>query len=201
MVLKMDHINPANYNPRTITDPEKKALGFSMEEFGDISGITWNRKTGNLVSGHQRYQGLLDLYHVLTFGELILDKREILTKDGAPTGFDIREVDWPEVKEKAANIAANSHTLSGEWHKEKLDAVLKDLPIETLEDLRLDVLAADEELDSLDWDSDIEKMEKVDEDDSDVPAVIKIFTDKIYKDEILQIINGALDDYDCKVEG
>ena len=36
---------PADYNPRKMSDEARAALKRSMEEFDDISGITWNKKT------------------------------------------------------------------------------------------------------------------------------------------------------------
>ena len=51
-------LKPAPYNPREITADALKRLQRSVEEFGDISGIVWNRQTGNMVSGHQRLKAL-----------------------------------------------------------------------------------------------------------------------------------------------
>ncbi len=47
-------LKPAEYNPRTISDDQLERLKKSLEEFGDLSGIVFNRQTGNLVGGHQR---------------------------------------------------------------------------------------------------------------------------------------------------
>ena len=41
-------------NPRKITPQKLEQLEKSMREFGDLSGIVFNVKTGNLVGGHQR---------------------------------------------------------------------------------------------------------------------------------------------------
>lgn len=200
MGLSMDKINPAPYNPRTITDHAKEGLSYSMEEFGDISGITWNKKTGNLVSGHQRYDNLVKNYKILTFGPVVNEKMEILSKDGAPTGFDMRVVDWDQSKEEAANITANSSAIAGNWNLDKLGSLLPTIPQDMSERLRMDMLASDLGLKSMEWNSDLEKMDKVEADDSDVPAVIKILISKTDKDEVLEIIKECLEDYDCKIE-
>ena len=36
-------LTPADYNPRKMSDSAREALKVSMNEFEDISGITWNR--------------------------------------------------------------------------------------------------------------------------------------------------------------
>jgi ParB-like chromosome segregation protein Spo0J len=56
----IDQLKPAPYNPRAISEESLKALGVSLEEFGDLSGFTWNKRTGNLVTGHQRLRALQD---------------------------------------------------------------------------------------------------------------------------------------------
>jgi hypothetical protein len=145
--LSMDEIKPADYNPRIISDPESNALDYSMKEFGDISGITWNRQTGNLVTGHQRYNRLVEKYGKLTFGRLINGRRDIISEGNVPTGYDLREVDWPEDKELAANLAANSHTNQGKWDLEAMPELLAKLEDDFATNLRLDMLAADLDID------------------------------------------------------
>lgn len=50
----ISNLNPAPYNPRKITDKKLAMLQKSMAEFGDLSGIVCNTRTGHLVGGHQR---------------------------------------------------------------------------------------------------------------------------------------------------
>jgi len=52
--MELTDIKSAGYNPRTITDEQLKMLNKSLQTFGDLSGIVYNRRTGNLVGGHQR---------------------------------------------------------------------------------------------------------------------------------------------------
>ena len=54
--MNVTDLKPASYNPRKITDSKLKALSSSMEEFGDLSGIVFNRRTQRLVSGHKRLE-------------------------------------------------------------------------------------------------------------------------------------------------
>lgn len=56
-IMKIADIIPAEYNPRvklTETDFEYKALKSSIDEFGLVVPLIVNKRTGNLVSGHQR---------------------------------------------------------------------------------------------------------------------------------------------------
>lgn len=127
--IPITDLKPANYNPRKITDEQLERLKKSLQEFGDLSGIVFNRRTGNLVGGHQRIKCLPP--------DVKIEKKELKEKSKTGTkaqGFIIfdggekhtyREVDWDEATEKMANIAANKH--GGEWDKEKLWELLKEL--------------------------------------------------------------------------
>ena len=142
MKLTIDNLKAAPYNPRKIDGPSLKALGFSLQEFGDISGITWNKRTGNLVCGHQRLEALKK-----DFGLLAIESQQIVAQKPNIGGngakliqrFPIRVVDWDLAKEKAANVAANSQFLAGEFTDDLgdiLKGIADDLP-EAFEKLRL----------------------------------------------------------------
>ena len=107
--LKIADLKAAKYNPRSISDEAGKGLLRSLLEFGDISGIVWNRKTGNLIAGHQRYAQLRKKFS----GDLKVVGNILL----APTGdkFPIRVVEWDADKEMAANLAANAHSIMGQF--------------------------------------------------------------------------------------
>ena len=105
----LDDLRPAAYNPRKIDAESLAGLGVSLREFGDISGLVWNSRTGNLVAGHQRLAALKAEYG----DELAMDGEAVV----APTGerFPVRVVDWDEKTEKAANVAANNPHIAGEF--------------------------------------------------------------------------------------
>lgn len=105
---KLSELQEAEYNPRTISGQALQGLKYSLEEFGDLSGITFNVRTNRLVSGHQRVRALMEQY-----GDLQISEGKISTPNGET--FNVRYVDWEEIKEKAANIAANSPTIQGEF--------------------------------------------------------------------------------------
>ena len=55
---------PADYNPRKDLKPgdaEYEKLKRSIEEFGFVEPVVWNRRTGFVVGGHQRLKVLLDM--------------------------------------------------------------------------------------------------------------------------------------------
>lgn len=122
MEIKDLKLNPAN--PRKITDKKLAALKKSLKEFGDLSGVVYNRHSSQLIGGHQRLKaletiGISDIEYQdqeLTYGFINLMNGE---------KFAYREVDWDEAKEKAANIAANKG--AGEWDMDKLGEWFKDL--------------------------------------------------------------------------
>ena len=54
--LPLEKLNPAKYNPRKDlkpSDPEYEKLKKSMETFGYVEPIVWNKRTGQIVGGHQ----------------------------------------------------------------------------------------------------------------------------------------------------
>jgi DNA modification methylase len=126
--MKLSDLKPADYNPRKISDKQLEMLRKSLDEFGDLSGIVFNRRTGNVIGGHQRLKCLPP--------DAKIEKKDL--KERSKTGtvaegwividgekFVYREVDWDEATEKMANIAANKH--GGEWDDEKLGQLLQEL--------------------------------------------------------------------------
>jgi len=98
---------PADYNPRKDLkpgDPEYEKLKRSIEEFGYVEPVIWNKRTGRVVGGHQRLKVLLNM---------------------GITEVECVVVEMDEEKEKALNIALNK--ISGDWDKEKLALVIADL--------------------------------------------------------------------------
>ena len=98
---------PAEYNPRKDLKPgdlEYEKLKRSIEQFGYVEPVIWNKATGRVVGGHQRLKVLMDM---------------------GITEVDCVVVDMPEDKEKALNIALNK--ISGEWDKDKLSLLIADL--------------------------------------------------------------------------
>ena len=105
--ISIDRLRAAAYNPRKdlkAGDPEFEKLRRSIEQFGYVEPAVWNKRTGNVVGGHQRIKVLKYLGY---------------------TEADCVVVDLDDAQEKALNIALNK--ISGEWDAGLLTALLKDL--------------------------------------------------------------------------
>lgn len=87
----------APYNPRFIRPSAKKGLKGNLKKRGLMSTLVWNKRTGNLVSGHKRLE--------------ILDELEG-TEDYTLT---VAAVSLSEKEEKEQNIFFNSTTVQGEF--------------------------------------------------------------------------------------
>ena len=62
--ISTDKLIPASYNPRKELkpgDPEYEKLKRSIEEFGYVEPVIWNKRTGVVIGGHQRLRVLKDL--------------------------------------------------------------------------------------------------------------------------------------------
>ena len=98
---------PADYNPRKDLKPgdtEYEKLKRSLEQFGYVEPVIWNKTTGRVVGGHQRLKVLIDL---------------------GITEIDCVVVELDEEREKALNVALNK--ISGDWDKDKLALLISDL--------------------------------------------------------------------------
>ena len=103
----VSELKAAAYNPRKDLKPgdaEYEKLKRSIQEFGYVEPVIWNKRTGVVVGGHQRLKVMKDLGF---------------------TEVDCVVVDLDESKEKALNIALNK--ISGEWDTDLLTSLLKDL--------------------------------------------------------------------------
>lgn len=104
--MSVTGLKRASYNPRVALkkgDKEYEKLKRSIEEFGYVEPIIVNKKTGNIVGGHQRLTVLEDLG----------------IKD-----VDCVIIDVDETQEKQLNLALNK--ISGDWDM----PLLKDLLLE-----------------------------------------------------------------------
>lgn len=116
-MLNPNEIKNAEYNPRGFNPENYEALGESMDEFGDISGITFNEQTGNLVTGHHRWNQLCQKYGVETLSLKHIKGTDtyIILESGHDTGYPLRKVDWSLNKEVIANVTSNSESVSGHF--------------------------------------------------------------------------------------
>jgi|SRR3990172_756529 len=126
MILLAD-MNPAPYNPRVISESAKRGLKKSIETFGLVEPIVWNRRTGNVVGGHQRFH-------------------ELVSRKITETNCSV--VDLPLEKEKELNLTLNNRFIQGDFVSEDLNKILYEIKsIETIinfTDLGFDKLLGEE---------------------------------------------------------
>ena len=106
--VAVEKIKPAPYNPRVALqpgDPAYEKLKRSIAEFGSVDPLIWNKRTGNLVGGHQRLAVLMGEHFV--------------------TEVDVSVVDLPLEKEKLLNVALNK--VAGQWDDPTLASLLLEL--------------------------------------------------------------------------
>lgn len=122
-------LKPNAENPRKITDTKLAMLKKSLLEFGDLSGIVFNRKTKQIVGGHQRQEALDAASIVKIEKKYAKPTRTGTVAEGYVVvkneRFSYREVNWSDSKEKAANIAANKG--AGEWDLTQLSKWMREL--------------------------------------------------------------------------
>ena len=97
-------LKPSNYNPRTISEKDLKALVKNMNKYGTLEILVANQRTGNIISGHQRLKAAILL------------------------GMKKLPVIWIDVSkrdEKMINLAMNK--ISGEWDAPMLKDILEEI--------------------------------------------------------------------------
>ena len=113
-------LREAPYNPRTISDEMLDSLSRSIERFGLVEPIVWNRRTGNVVGGHQRLK--------------------VLQAQGVEA-TDVVVVDLAPDEERTLNLALNK--ITGAFDLPRLSAVLEELQLAEV-DLNLTGFGEDE---------------------------------------------------------
>ena len=100
-------LRPAPYNPRQSTKKQEKQLKESLEKFGIVEPIIFNKQTGYIVGGHFRLRELIKLGY-----------EEV----------DCVIVDLDENDERELNIRLNANTggwdwdvLANEWDNQQLE--------------------------------------------------------------------------------
>lgn len=92
----------AAYNPRTISEDARKRLRRMLSKHGLVQPLVWNRRTGNLVAGHQR-----------------LSQLDTLEKS-QDYALQVAVVDVDEREEKILNVQLNNPSLQGDWDMDML---------------------------------------------------------------------------------
>ena len=135
--VSIDQLKEAEYNARIKLEPEDREyqdIKKSLEDFGYVEPVVWNKRTGNIVGGHQRVQVLKDL------GE---------------TEIEVSVVDMSLKDEKQLSLALNK--IKGKWDYEKLRDVLRsleglDLSRTGFHPDEIAVLLEEDDIGEIDWD-------------------------------------------------
>lgn len=106
-MARVDRSRIANapYNPRIIDAHAKRRLLGELKR-GMVAPVTWNRRTGNLVGGHQRLSILDDL------------------ATGADYSMEVAVIDVDEAEERRLNVALNSPDMQGQYDPTKMAALI-----------------------------------------------------------------------------
>ena len=117
---KISDLIPAPYNPRQSTAKQEKHLKESLEKFGLVEPIIFNKQTGYIVGGHFRVREL----------------KKLGIKEIECVIVDLNEAD-----EKELNIRLNANTGGWDW-----DTLANDWDVVDLEAWGLEIPFYDEEV-------------------------------------------------------
>ncbi|MGN1456939.1 MAG: hypothetical protein ACI4XP_03165 [Acutalibacteraceae bacterium] len=104
-------IKNAEYNPRIMDKEAKKRLKEGLKKHGLVSTLTWNKRTGNLVGGHQR-----------------LEQLDALEKN-KDYSLDVCVIDVDEKEEAILNVQLNNPSMQGEWDLDKLAGITEQFDV------------------------------------------------------------------------
>ena len=117
--MKVKDLKGWKRNPRKISEAAFAGLKKSIETFGLVEPVIWNKQTNRIVGGHQRVKALVD-------------------QGVAET--DVVVVDMSKEQEKFLNVTLNNPEIAGVFD-ESIDGLIRELSGEDeglLRDLRLD---------------------------------------------------------------
>lgn len=121
--VNRQQIKNAEYNPRVMSDEEKRKLRAGIKKHGMVVPIVWNKTTGNCVGGHQRLSQLDALAGTKNYT------------------LHVAQIAVPLNKEKEINVLLNNPHAQGAWDLVKLSALVTDktLDIEGMGFERVDI--------------------------------------------------------------
>ena len=105
ILCKLSEIKPAKYNPRRISESAFTGLVESIKKFGMPQPLVVNKRSGVLVSGHQRLRAAESL---------------------GWTEVPVIYVDLEPAAEKALNVTLNNRATQGDF-TEALNVVIDDI--------------------------------------------------------------------------
>jgi hypothetical protein len=106
--IERKELKNAPYNPRVISERARKALKGNLKDVGLLAPVVWNRRTGNIVAGHQRVAALDALEKTWEYR------------------LTVAAVDLDEKTEMQQNIFMNNSEAQGDFDMEALEKLMKD---------------------------------------------------------------------------
>lgn len=100
--MRLADLKPSPCNPREIMQRAFAGLEASVSRFGYVEPIVWNKRTGNIVGGHQRHKLLL---------EKGVEEATVMVVD-----MDIDD-------EMGANLTLNNPDVEGDWDDTAQDLI------------------------------------------------------------------------------
>lgn len=116
-VISRSQIQNAPYNPRIMDEGAKKRLKKNIAKHGLVAALTWNKRTGNLVGGHQW-----------------LEQLDALEKN-QDYELTVCVVDVDEKEEATLNVQLNNPSMQGDWDLDKLAMISEDFGLDLSADL------------------------------------------------------------------
>lgn len=95
--IPRSQIKRAEYNPRVIDEESLKKLTKDIREHGLVTPLVWNKRTGVLVSGHQRLAAMDKIHRKKDYE------------------VPVAVIDVDEKEEKQLNVQMNNPSLQGSW--------------------------------------------------------------------------------------
>lgn len=93
---------------------QREKLGRELRRYGLVETLVWNRRTGNLVGGHQRLREI--------------DRNQGWKGADSPDySLDLAVIDVTEREEKAINVALNNPGAQGEYDPDLLGSILREI--------------------------------------------------------------------------
>jgi ParB-like chromosome segregation protein Spo0J len=164
---KISELKPAPYNPRKSTEKQEQHLKASLEKFGVVEPIIFNKQTGFIVGGHFRVRELKKLGY-----------KEV----------DCVIVDLSEEDEKELNVRLNANTgewdweqLSNEWDAELLTEWGLDVPTFMIDDSMNDIDEVDKFTESVNFVIKCESIEQLEQ----LQTKLNTSSNKLAYDEFL----------------
>ena len=115
--INREDIKNAPYNPRIMDAKAKKRLRANISKHGLVASLTWNKRTGNLVGGHQRLEQLDSL------------------EKSQDYELTVNVIDVDEREEAELNVLLNNPSMQGEWDFDKLANMTDEFGLDLKDDL------------------------------------------------------------------